>query len=53
MPNPEFAIYVAKQQHVLYFLFSSLSKDMLELVAAYSTLEEVWENMMIMASSQS
>jgi hypothetical protein len=41
MPNPKFAIYIAKQQQVLNFLFSSLSKDMLELVAAYSTPEEV------------
>jgi hypothetical protein len=53
MPNPKFAIYIAKQQQVLNFLFSSLSKDMLELVAAYSTPEEVWENLMTMASSQS
>jgi hypothetical protein len=41
MLNPEFTIYIAKQQHVLNFLFSSLSKEMLELVAAYSTPEEV------------
>jgi hypothetical protein len=53
MPNPEFAIYVAKQQHVLNFLFSSLSREMLELVSIFSTPEEVWENLVVMASSQS
>jgi hypothetical protein len=33
MPNPEFAVFVAKQQHVLNFLLSSLSKEMLEYVS--------------------
>jgi hypothetical protein len=37
VPNPEFATYVAKQQQMLNFLFSSLSKEMLEYVAAYTT----------------
>jgi hypothetical protein len=41
MHNPEFAIYVAKQQQVFNFLSSSLSKEMLELVTAFSTIEEV------------
>jgi hypothetical protein len=34
MPNPEFAIFIAKQQQMLNFLLSSLSKEMLEYVAA-------------------
>jgi hypothetical protein len=41
MHNPEFVIYVAKQQQVFNFLSSSLSKEMLELVTAFSTIEEV------------
>jgi hypothetical protein len=41
MHNPEFAIYVAKQQQVFNFLSSSLSKEMLELVTTFSTIEEV------------
>jgi hypothetical protein len=52
VPNPEFAIFVAKQ-HVLNFLFSSLSKEMLERVASCSTPHEVWENLVTMSSSQS
>jgi hypothetical protein len=38
---------------VLNFLLSSLSKEMLEYVVAYSSPEEVWENLVAMASSQS
>jgi hypothetical protein len=34
MSNPEFAIFIAKQQQMLNFLLSSLSKEMLEYVAA-------------------
>jgi hypothetical protein len=44
-PNPEFAIFVTKHQQVLNFLLSSLSKEILEYVAAYPTPEEVWENL--------
>jgi hypothetical protein len=46
MPNPKSAIFIAEQQQVLNFLLSSLSKEMLEHVAVYSTPEEVWENLM-------
>jgi hypothetical protein len=52
-PNPEFAVYVAKQQQVLNFLLTSLSKYMLEYVGAYTTPQEVWGNIVSMASSQS
>jgi hypothetical protein len=51
--STEFTTYVAKQQQVLNFLLSSLSKEMLEYVAVYATPEEVWENLVTMASSQS
>jgi hypothetical protein len=34
MSNPEFAIFITKQQQMLNFLLSSLSKEMLEYVAA-------------------
>jgi uncharacterized protein (DUF1501 family) len=51
--NLEFAAFVAKQQQVLNFLFSSLSKEMLQLVASCSTPHEVWENLVTMSSSQS
>jgi hypothetical protein len=51
VPNPEFAIFVTKQQQVLNFPFSSLSKEMLELVASCSTPHEVWENLVTMSSS--
>jgi hypothetical protein len=53
MPNPEFTIYAAKEQQVLNFLLSSLSNDMLEYAAAYTTPQEVWENLVSMALSQS
>jgi hypothetical protein len=43
--NPEFVIFVAKQLQVLSLLLSSLSKEILEYVAAYPTPEEVWENL--------
>jgi hypothetical protein len=46
MPNPKSTIFIAEQQQVLNFLLSSLSKEMLEHVAVYSTPEEVWENLM-------
>jgi hypothetical protein len=46
MPNPKSAIFITEQQQVLNFLLSSLSKEMLEHVAVYSTPEEVWENLM-------
>jgi hypothetical protein len=52
-PNPEFTVYVAKQQQVLNFLLTSLSKDMLEYVAAYTTPQEVWGKLVSMASPQS
>jgi hypothetical protein len=52
-PNPEFAVYVTRQQHVLIFLLSSLTKEMLEHVATYTTPHEVWENLVSMTSSQS
>jgi hypothetical protein len=51
--NPELAIYVAKQQQVLNFLLTSLSKDMLEYVATYTTPHEVWNTLIAMATSQS
>jgi hypothetical protein len=51
MANPEFAIFITKQQQVLNFLLSSLSKEMIGYVAAYSTPEEVWENLITMAST--
>jgi hypothetical protein len=53
VPNPEFAVFVAKQQQVMNFLFSSLSREMLELVASCSTPHEVLENLVTMSSSQS
>jgi hypothetical protein len=53
VPNLKFAIYVTKQHQVLNFLLSLLSKDMLEYVAAYTTPQEVWGNLVSMASSQS
>jgi hypothetical protein len=51
--QPEFAIYITKQQQVLNFLLSSLSKEMLEFVAAYLTPQEVWESLVSMIVSQS
>jgi hypothetical protein len=37
MPNPKFAIYFAKQNQVLNFLLSSLSKEMHEFASSYTT----------------
>jgi hypothetical protein len=37
-PSPKFAIYIAKQQQVLNSLLSSLSKEMIDYVVAYTTL---------------
>jgi hypothetical protein len=48
MPNPELVVFVVKQQEVLNFLLSSLSKGMLEYVASFPTPEEVWENLVTM-----
>jgi hypothetical protein len=53
MPNLEFTIHVSKQQQVLSVMLSSLSKDLLEYVAAYTTPKEVWANLVSMAKSQS
>jgi hypothetical protein len=46
-------MFVAKQQQVLNFLLNSLSKEMLEYVAAYTTPHEVWDTMISMAATQS
>jgi hypothetical protein len=35
-PNPEFTVFVAKQQQVLNFLLSSLSKEILEICCRIS-----------------
>jgi hypothetical protein len=51
--NPEFVVYIAKQNLVLNFLLSSLSREMLEYVASYATPQEVWKNLLAMTSSQS
>jgi hypothetical protein len=53
MYNPEHAIFEAKQQQVLNFLLTSLSKDMLEYVATYTTPHKVWDTLVAMAASQS
>jgi hypothetical protein len=53
VPNPELAIFIAKQQQVLNFLLNSLSKEMLEYVAAYTTPHEVWDSVISMAATQS
>jgi hypothetical protein len=50
MPNLEFAGYIARQQQVLNFLLSSLSKKMLKYVATYTTPQEVWGNLVAMTS---
>jgi hypothetical protein len=52
-PNPEFAVHITKQNLVLNFLLSSLSREMLEYAASYTTPQEVWKNLVAMASSQS
>jgi hypothetical protein len=40
-PNPEFIVYVTKQNLVLNFLLSSLSTEMLEYAMSYTTPQEV------------
>jgi hypothetical protein len=37
MTKPEFAVHVAKQNLVLNFLLSSLSREMLQCVSSYTT----------------
>jgi hypothetical protein len=51
MPNPEFVVYVTKQNLLLNYLLSSLSREMFEYVASYTTPQEVWKNLLAMASS--
>jgi hypothetical protein len=53
MSNPEFTVFVSKQQQVLNFLLSSLSKEILEYVAEYPTHGKVWKNMLATVSTQS
>jgi hypothetical protein len=53
VPNLELTIFIAKQQQVLNFLLNSLSKEMLEYVAAYTTPHEVWDTVISMAATQS
>jgi superfamily I DNA and RNA helicase len=50
MSNPEFVIYVTKQNN---FLLSSLSREMLEYAMSYTTPQEVWKNLLVMTLSQS
>jgi hypothetical protein len=51
VPNLELAMFVAKQQQVLNFLLNSLSKEMLDYVAAYTTPHEVWDTVISMADT--
>jgi hypothetical protein len=43
MSNPKFTIFIAKQNQVLNFLLSSLSKVMLEFDVSYTSPQEVWD----------
>lgn len=52
-PNPEFDTWMVKDQHVLNFLLSSISCDILTQVAASSTAAELWDAIEVMFASQS
>jgi hypothetical protein len=53
IPNPEYVRMVAKEQQVLHYLLSSLSQEILQQAATYTTLAEVWEFILSSFASQS
>ena len=53
VPNPDYDVWVAKDQQILNYLLSSLSRDILAQVAALPTATAVWESIEGMFASQS
>jgi hypothetical protein len=53
VPNPEYEAWVAKDQQILNYLLSSLTRDILTQVATHSTAAALWEAIEAMFSSQS
>ena len=53
IPNPDYDVWVAKDQQILNYLLSSLSRDILAQVAALPTATAVWESIEGMFASQS
>lgn len=51
VPNPAYAEWVARDQAVLGYLLTSLTRDVLSSVAACSTAAEVWSSLAQMYSS--
>jgi hypothetical protein len=42
IPNPDYAIWVVRDQHVLTYLAMSLSREVLAGIASNSTTTDVW-----------
>lgn len=51
--NPDYDAWVAKDQQVLNYLFSSMYREILSHVATLSTVVAVWEAIEAMFTSQS
>jgi hypothetical protein len=53
VPNPEYATWIAKDQQMLNYLLSSLSREIFTQVATHSTVVELWAAIEAMFASQS
>jgi hypothetical protein len=53
VPNPEYEKWIAKDQHVLSYLFSSLSKEVFSQVSSATTVAELWVVIQGLHASQS
>lgn len=51
-PNPEYAIWVAKDQQVLSYLLTSMTRDVMPQVASHKTTTAVWAAVEVIFSSQ-
>jgi hypothetical protein len=51
--NPPYDLWKAQEQHVLSYLLTSVSRDILVQVAALPTAEEVWKHIEASFASQS
>jgi hypothetical protein len=53
LPNPEYEKWVVKDQQVLSYLFSSLSKEVFAQVSSSTTAAELWAAIQVLQASQS
>lgn len=53
VPNPDYEAWVAKDQQILNYLLSSISKEILVQVGTCSTTSQLWKVIQDMSASQS